>query len=137
MLKAQIGDKVRRRKPEEPVRGVIVRIDRKLLIVKFDGVDEPVSVSADELTNLSLAARRAWTSMPKRPVGRKLGVKIRDRVSVTLRIDRDLWEQFQELEQAGHVTNRTDLINAVLRNAIESISRSHNKSVRSSEPPRE
>jgi len=41
-----------------------------------------------------------------------------DRVSVTLRIDRDLWEQFQKRENQGLIEDRTAVINQWLREKL-------------------
>jgi uncharacterized protein (DUF4415 family) len=41
-----------------------------------------------------------------------------DRVSVTLRIDRDLWEQFQLKESSGLIDDRTATINNWLREKL-------------------
>ena len=60
-----------------------------------------VRVTPEQITNFSLAARKAWVTEPDRAVGRRKGTKLSDRVSVTLRLDRDLWEQFLGLEEDG------------------------------------
>jgi hypothetical protein len=51
-------------------------------------------------------------------VGRRKGTRLCDRVSVTLRIDRDLWQPFVELEQAGVIEDRTAAINRWLRERL-------------------
>ena len=55
---------------------------------------------------------------PDRAVGRKKGTKLYDRVSVTLRFDRDLWEHFQALEEEGVIDDRTGLINRWFREKL-------------------
>jgi len=66
-----------------------------------------------------LAARKAWKNMPYRHVGRPKGVRHCDRVSVTLRIDRDLWEQFKRDESAGRIKDRTATINLWFREMLD------------------
>lgn len=113
-LKAFVGDSVRfKRGPFKGRRGKVVGIAKELLVVQID--NKRSSVNADEITNLSLAARKAWKNMPIRQVGRPRGSVQCDRVSVTLRIDRDLWEEFRKLEASGIVNDRTAIINAIIR----------------------
>jgi uncharacterized protein (DUF4415 family) len=50
--------------------------------------------------------------MPARRVGRPKGTTKTDRVSVTLRMDREVWAQFQQAEAAGVIEDRTATINA-------------------------
>ena len=72
------------------------------------------SLSATTVTNFSSAARKAWKTMPKRQVGRPTGTKTSDRVSVTLRIDRGLWERFRMQENAGIIGDRCAEIEKLL-----------------------
>ena len=73
------------------------------------------------VTNFSLAARKAWVTGPDRPVGRRKGTKLCDRVSVTLRIDRDLWERFRGMEGSGLIEDRTAAVNSWLRQKLEEL----------------
>jgi uncharacterized protein (DUF4415 family) len=73
------------------------------------------------VTNFSLAARKAWVTGPDRAVGRRKGTKLCDRVSVTLRIDRDLWERFREMEGAGLIEDRTASVNSWLRQNLDEL----------------
>ena len=41
-----------------------------------------------------------------------------DRVSVTLRLDRDLWERFTELQEVGAIEDRTAVINRWFREKL-------------------
>jgi uncharacterized protein (DUF4415 family) len=116
MIRVQVGDKVRLK--QEPHRGMRAHVERVCgdnVMVRVLGSQEAVEVTPTNITNLSLAARKAWISMPKRSVGRPEGVKLCDRVSVTLRIDRDLWEEFQSMETSGIIWDRTNTINGWLR----------------------
>ncbi len=75
----------------------------------------------EDITNLSLAARKAWKSEPGRRVGRRKGTRLCDRVSVTLRIDRELWEEFRLKESAGIIRDRTSTMNAWLREKLKQL----------------
>lgn len=124
MMKAQAGDKVRIKKSGHPgPRGIVVRAEKATLLVRLDDSNEMVEVSPAGVTNFSMAARKAWVSMPDRQVGRKKGVRLCDRLSVTLRIDRELWERFQADEEAGLIDDRTETINAWLKDKLDALER--------------
>jgi hypothetical protein len=121
-MRPRVGDKVRlKTKPNAGRRGVTEGISGSTLIIRLEDDGECIQASSGELTNLSLAARRAWLTMPKRDVGRPKGLRLSDRVSVTLRIDRELWEQFKALEQVGRITDRTATINEWLSERLEQL----------------
>jgi uncharacterized protein (DUF4415 family) len=120
MMQAQIGDKVKLKTPPYTAeRGVVIDVDNRTLLVRVDGSD--VEAAVEDVTNLSLAARKAWESMPDRRVGRPKGTRLCDRVSVTLRIDRDLWQAFRQLEEDGLVMDRTATINDCLRAKVNEL----------------
>jgi uncharacterized protein (DUF4415 family) len=98
-------------------RGIIESVNRGTVIVRI-GENERISATPAELTNYSLAARKAWQNMPERQVGRPKGTRLCDRMSVTLRIDRELWEWFRRLETSGIVDDRTSSINQWLREKL-------------------
>ena len=60
---------------------------------------------------------------PDRAVGRRKGTKLYDRVSVTLRFDRQVWEHFLHLEDAGVIEDRTALINGWFREKLAALDR--------------
>lgn len=118
------GDKVRiKRGAFAGERGILVRPQSGQWIVSLVQRDGSILVPNDDLTNYSLAARRAWRSMPDRKVGRPAGSKVSDRVSVIFRIDRILWNAFLNAEQSGLVEDRTYVINECLRNILASSQR--------------
>ncbi len=118
-MKAEVGDKVRLKVgPHAGARGEISAIDGEKLMVRLDKAAQKVRVAPDQVTNFSLAARKAWVTEPDRAVGRRKGTKLSDRVSVTLRLDRDVWEQFQGLEEDGIIEDRTRLINGWFREKL-------------------
>ncbi len=118
------GDKVRvKRGPFAGERGILVRSTSDKWIVHLVNKDSQILVPADDLTNFSLAARRAWQSMPDREVGRPVGSRVSDRMSVIFRIDRGLWNDFLAAEEKGLVGDRTTVINECLRNILASVQR--------------
>lgn len=117
-LDIQRGDKVRLKKaPASSDRAQVVSFDGRIVVIALPS-GEIVSVGAEEITNFSSAARRAWRSRPERHVGRPRGI-VKDRISVTVRIDRHLWQRVRALETAGILTERTEWLNATLREAVE------------------
>ena len=118
------GDKVRIKRGESTgERGILVRPHSDKWIVSLIQRDGTILVSSEDLTNYSLAARRAWRSMPDRKVGRPAGSKVSDRISVIFRIDRVLWNEFLNAEQSGLVQDRTYVINECLCNILASAQR--------------
>jgi uncharacterized protein (DUF4415 family) len=97
-------------------RGFIELIEANgTLVVRIVDSDTVLRVRPSNVTNFSLAARKAWRNMPDRRVGRPKGSKVCDRVSVTLRLDRDLWESFRLAEEQGRIPDRTSAINGWIR----------------------
>lgn len=118
------GDKVRVKPTStrtSTLRGTVSAIDGTYLIIRASEDGSLVRVKPDEITNFSLAARKAWQKMPERQVGRPRGSTVCDRVSVTIRLDRDLWEQFREAESRGYVTDRTNTLNTWVREGLNRI----------------
>ncbi len=116
------GDKVRlKSKTHQGQRGVVEKVRSKSLVVRLDAPDKLGEVSPSEVTNFSLAARKAWERMPDRRVGRPKGSTTTDRVSVTLRIDRELWKRFKRAEAAGLIEDRTAVINAWIAEKLDEL----------------
>jgi hypothetical protein len=128
-VKAAAGDKVRLKAGTHAgARGFLEAFDDEKLVVRLEGSGLKIRVTPEQLTNFSLAARKAWVTEPGRDVGRRKGTKLSDRVSVTLRLDRDLWELFLGLEEDGVIANRTGMINTLLRNKLARLNREQRKS---------
>jgi uncharacterized protein (DUF4415 family) len=101
-------------------RGFIESIEGNgRLVVRVTDSNKVLRVHHSGVTNFSLAARKAWRNMPDRRVGRPKGSTVCDRVSVTIRLDRDLWESFRSAEAAGFVTDRTATLNTWLRECLK------------------
>jgi uncharacterized protein (DUF4415 family) len=121
-MEPEVGDKVKLKESNSAsARGVVEAVQGDKLLVRLDASGEQVAVVSDLVTNFSLAARKAWKNMPHRRVGRPKGARHCDRVSVTLRIDRELWEQFKDDEAAGLIRDRTATINAWLREMLDKL----------------
>jgi uncharacterized protein (DUF4415 family) len=108
------GNRCRRCRSEN----VVFRKKPVRLVIRMDESGDLVEARPQDVTNYSLAARKAWVTLPNRPVGRRKGVRLCDRVSVTLRIDRDIWETFRTKESAGLIDDRTATINTWLRQKL-------------------
>jgi uncharacterized protein (DUF4415 family) len=119
-MEPEVGDKVKlKSRNSAPMRGVVEEVHSDGLLVRLDESGELVTVAAELVTNFSLAARKAWKNMPHRQVGRPKGARHCDRVSVTLRIDRELWERFKQDELEGTIQDRTATINAWFREMLD------------------
>jgi hypothetical protein len=116
---AKVGDKVRLKKTCQHggKRGVVVSAKKPQLSVLLE-TGERLSVDAADVSNFSLAARKAWIKMPERKVGRPKGSRVGDRISVTFRLERTVWEAFLEKERSGHIPNRTQVLNNALRDIL-------------------
>ena len=118
----EVGDKVRLKDHNSaPMRGVVAAVHGNELLVRLDESEELVTIASACVTNFSLAARKAWKNMPYRQVGRPKGARHCDRVSITLRIDRELWEQFRQDELAGLIKDRTATINSWFREMLDKL----------------
>lgn len=123
-MNAEPGDKVRVKSgAHSGARAVVEAIHGDRLLLRLEESRQHVRVASHSVTNFSLAARKAWVTGPDRAVGRRKGTKLYDRVSVTLRIDRDLWLRFRAMEASGVIENRTAVMNAWLRQKLDELAR--------------
>lgn len=121
-MNTEPGDKVRiKTGAHEGVRGVVEKVKRQKILVRINEPEKLVEIMPSEVTNFSLAARKAWERMPHRRVGRPKGSFTTDRVSVTLRIDRELWTRFKDAETANLIDDRTERINAWIAEKLEEL----------------
>jgi hypothetical protein len=120
----EVGDKIKLKSQNgASARGVVEEVRGDALLVRLDESGELAAVASESVTNFSLAARKAWKNMPHRRVGRPKGARHCDRVSVTLRIDRELWERFKRNESAGRIKDRTATINFWFREMLDKLER--------------
>mgnify|MGYP003441651387 CR=1 FL=1 len=127
-MEPEVGDKVKlKAHSSASARGVVEEVRGNELRIRLDESGELVAVASESVTNFSLAARKAWKNMPHRQVGRPKGARHCDRVSVTLRIDRALWEQFKRDESEGRIRDRTATINSWLRAMLDKLERTQDR----------
>jgi len=115
----QAGDKVRiRRGPHAGVRGVICAVEAAGLRVQLsDGTI--VQFPTEEVTNYSLAARRAWQTMPKRsgrPRSPGPGKKM-----ISMRVDVDVWRRLGQAAELGLIPSREEAVNTWLREKMDAL----------------
>ena len=119
----RLGDKVRVKvRPGDPERGIIREVSKAWLRVETnDG--ETVLVPPDSVTNYSLAARRAWRTMPKR-AGRRRGDVAPSRM-VSLRLSADVIELLHRAADLGRIGSREQAINNWLRERLLELTDGH------------
>jgi len=122
-LKHKLGDKVRlkAKAPIPGLRGIITVVEPHAVVVRSQIDGCLLKTEARYLTNFSLAARKAWKKMPDRRVGRPKGSRVCDRVSVTIRFDRQLWQRFRIAENEGLIADRTATFNRWLTEHLERV----------------
>ncbi len=115
------GDKVRVRvNPHRGVRGVIDAVQDGFLRIRLTS-DDVVDLQPADITNYSLAARRAWQAMPKR-AGRPPGPGPRKKM-VSLRLDAEVWGRLAQAVERGLITSREQAVNAWVRERLDELCR--------------
>lgn len=115
----QIGDKIRVRIGlYAGTRGIICGRTNELWQIELSG-GKVQSFHADELTNYSRAARRAWQAMPKR-AGRPPS-NISRKKMVSLRIDIDIWEKLGQAVEQGLVVSREQVVNDCIKEKLSEL----------------
>lgn len=116
----RVGDKVRvRAGPNAGVRAIIRAAADGLLEVET-AVGDVLLVSANDVTNYSLAARRAWQVMPKR-AGRPPADSSRRKKMVSLRLDEDVWNRLGVAAEFGLIPSREQAVNSWLRDRLDDL----------------
>jgi len=126
----RIGDKVQLTTGAVKIRGVVEQITKASVSIRTAEGDL-IRGNVANLRNYSNAARQAWKKMPTRKVGRPKGSSRGNRVSVTLRLDGDLWAKFLTLERAKLLPDRSALFNSFLKAIAADKERSVEGSIRS------
>ncbi len=103
--------------------------ERGIIAAELDGILEIqlesgtiAQVQPKDITNYSLAARRAWQAQPKQAGRPRLAVPRKRMVSI--RIDIDIWEQLGQAAEAGLITNREQAINQWLMERLAQLRQS-------------
>ena len=123
-LSTLVGDKVKLKRSagaEAGAHALVLGVDGPRLTLRLTESDRVLHSSIEHVTNLSLAARKAWRNMPARNVGRPKGSKVCDRLSVTIRVDRTLWERFRQAETDGIVEDRTSALNEWISEGLHNL----------------
>src|SRR5579863_3559689 len=114
-----LGDKIRiRNGPFAGARGIIhAEVDGLLEILLDESESNTVTVFVEDITNYSLAARRAWQIMPKRAGRPQLAAPRKKMVS--MRLDVDVWNRLGEAVELGLIHSREEAVNAWLREKLD------------------
>lgn len=116
----QSGDKIRvRTGPYTGAKGIIQAELDGLLEIQLDESNNIIDVPAKNVTNYSLAARRAWQVMPKRSGRPQLSTPRKKMVS--MRLDIDVWDRLGEAVELGLIPSREQAINVWLRQQLDSL----------------
>jgi hypothetical protein len=114
--RAQVGDKVRIRSgTHAKERGVIRTTEGALLEIQLDG-GSLIQVGPEEITNYSLAARRAWQVMPKQ-AGRHQLAAPRKRM-ISLRLGISILEYLERATELHLIPNKEQTVNTGLRRQL-------------------
>jgi hypothetical protein len=113
--------------PHAGQRAIVEKATQVSVQVRLQDSKRRVSVGPDAIANYSAAARRAWKTMPARKVGRPRGQTV-DRISVTVRLDRTLWDRFRKLEAKGDIDDRAGFLETALTHAIRRLGGRKNES---------
>jgi hypothetical protein len=112
----RLGDKVRLRSgPHKGARGSIAAESDGRFEIEL-GSGDRIAALPEEITNYSLAARRAWEAMPKR-TGRPKGQKPVKRM-VSMRLDSDVWDMLHEAAERELIPNCEKAVNDWVRDQV-------------------
>jgi len=112
-----IGDKVRIRSgPHAKERGVVQAKVGEFIEIQLDSGPR-IQAGPQEITNYSLAARRAWQVMPKHAGRHQLAVPRKKMVS--LRLDIDVLDDLAEATELGLIPNKEQAVNTWLRQQLD------------------
>jgi hypothetical protein len=112
----QLGDKIRIRSgPHTGARGIVRSQNDGQLELQI-GEDVIIRVPINNVTNYSLAARRAWKTMPKRAGRPQFAVPRKKMVSI--RIDIDVWERLGEALDLGLIPSKEEAVNTWIQEQL-------------------
>lgn len=116
----RVGDKIRVRSGQHARnRGRISDISPDCIEVVLDD-GSTISFSREEITNYSLAARKAWRVMPKRAGRPTLDASQRKKM-VSIRLDVDNWERLHMAVTHGLIDSQEQMINSWLRRGLDEL----------------
>ncbi len=115
------GDKVRIKGPtHQGARGIVAHIAGEDLAIRLTTGDV-LTVPSDNVTNFSLAARRAWRTVPERAVGRPKSQATAKKKAVTIRVDAEMWDRLGQAVKRGLIPSREQAVNAWVREHLETL----------------
>ena len=118
-IKVQIGDKVRVKSGEfKGQRGIVIAMHNEQIEIELIVGNATQLLDESELTNYSLAARRAWQKMPKK-AGRPRSFKRKKMISI--RLDEELWARLGKAVENGFVNSREEAVNNWLRERLDAV----------------
>lgn len=119
-LVVQPGDKVRvRRGPYAGMRGVVRAWTANEIEIETAD-QQTLHVDHGAVTNYSLAARKAWKTMPKR-AGRPSQDPARTKQMVSMRLSPDVWRRLGEAVDLGLVRSREDAVNTWVSGQLDAL----------------
>jgi uncharacterized protein (DUF4415 family) len=120
-----LGDKIRVKTGRySERRGRVTSIKGARLWIRLDDIEAVIVVSAHDVTNYSLAARKAWAKMPKKS-GRPRGSKALKKM-VSLRLDNDVLDLLDSVVDKNIFDNKSEAINTCLRKQLAQYLRDRN-----------
>ena len=123
---ARIGDKVRLRSGiHAKERGVVQVTAGESLEIQLDE-GTLIHARPEEITNYSLAARRAWQVMPKQAGRHQLAVP-RKRMA-SLRLNIDVLDDLDKATELGLILNKEQAVNTWLRQQLDLLFREEPRS---------
>lgn len=116
-----LGDKVRIKvAPHRGTRGIVADITEDTLLVRLDS-GEALSISPNNVTNFSRAARRAWRAAPERAVGRPKSPEAARKKAITIRVDAEVWDRLGQAMAQGLIPSREQAVNAWVRERLAAL----------------
>jgi uncharacterized protein (DUF4415 family) len=114
------GDKIRIRVGENKgFRGRIKSCNKEECEVDLLPDHKLIIVKSTQITNYSLAARKAWKTIPKKS-GRPLQPGPRKK-RVSVRIDEEVWEQLKQAAEQGLIPSREEWLNSLLKQKVQQL----------------
>lgn len=119
---ARAGDKVKVRLGSFAGQRAVVRgVDGRCIEIQLE-TGAITRIALGDVTNYSLAARRAWQAMPKR-AGRPPVLPGTRKRMVSIRLDEDVWRRLGQAAEFGLIPSREQAVNLWLREQLDMLFR--------------
>lgn len=114
------GDKVLVRDGDHAgQRGILLATGPDSVLIDIDG--HHFQLPPVGLRNFSLAARKAWETMPSRKAGRPKNPDLPLKRVVTLRVEDELWRRLGAAAEAGLVRSREAAVNQWIKERLDEL----------------